>query len=196
MPSLDEILNSLLGSYHLALRDTDGYRYFNNTAEGFWRSFAAILVIAPLILILSQIDIELQIQLAEERNEVVAPTIDYGRLIVVMILEWIAFPVAMVFVARALDLSHRYAGYIIVYNWSSILITAALSVPMLLFWIGIAGPSATIALSFVLFLPVFYYRWFIALTALDTTSTIAVSLVILEFLLSLVIASASAVVFG
>ena len=196
MPSLDEILNSLLGSYHLALRDTDGYRYFNNTADGFWRSFAAIFLIAPLIVILSQIEIELQVQLAEERNETVNATIDYGRLILVVILEWVAFPVVMVFVARALDLSHRYAGYIIAYNWSSILITAAFAVPMILFWIGIIGPSATIAFWFVLFLPVFYYRWFIAMTALDTSSAIAVGLVVLEFTLSLMIASASAAIFG
>lgn len=196
MPSLDEILNSLLGSYYLAWRDTDGYRYFNNTAEGFWRSFTAIILLAPLIFILSQLEVELQLQLAAERNETVDASIDYGRLIVVVILEWLAYPVVMVFVARALDLSHRYAGYIIAYNWSSVLITAAFAVPMLLFWIGIVGPSATIALWFVLFLPVFYYRWFIAITALDTESHVAVGLVILEFALSLVIASTAAAVMG
>ena len=196
MPSLDEILNSLLGSYYLALRNTDGYRFFNNTAEGFWRSFTAIILLAPLIFILSQMELELQVQLAAERNETINPSIDYGRLILVVILEWLAYPVVMVFVARALDLSHRYAGYIIAYNWSSVLITAAFAVPMLLFWIGIAGPSATIALWFILFLPVFYYRWFIAVTALDTASPIAIGLVVLEFALSLVIASTTAAFMG
>jgi len=196
MPSLHEILNALLGSYHLARRDTDGYRLFNNSVEGFWRSFTAIVLIVPLIYILSNIEVELQRQLAAEQNETVDAAVDYGRLAFAVVLEWLAFPVVMVFVARALDLSHRYAIYIIVYNWSSILITAAFSIPMLLFWIGIAGPAATVLMWFMLFLPVFYYRWFIAVTALETAGPIAGGLVALEFALSLVIASATASLFG
>ena len=46
------VTNALYGAYRLARADTNGLSYFDNSNAGFWRSFYAAVLIAPLFLIL------------------------------------------------------------------------------------------------------------------------------------------------
>ncbi|MGI9413073.1 MAG: hypothetical protein ACR2PM_05355 [Hyphomicrobiales bacterium] len=196
MPPLSEILNALIGAYHLAWRDTAGYQFFNNTVEGFWRSFTAALVVAPMLFILATPESALQAELDAARGEAADAGVNYARMAVALALDWISYPIVMVFVARALNLSHRYALYIIALNWSAVLILAALNVPLILFWAGIVGATTTVAMNFLLLFPALYYRWFIALTALDTNGPTAAGLVVMEFAIGLLVLRATLWMFG
>ena len=56
MVSLKEIVNSLYGAYLLARRDPDALSYFNISTEGFYHSFAAMILAVPLFIFESAID--------------------------------------------------------------------------------------------------------------------------------------------
>jgi hypothetical protein len=51
-----EIVRAIFGAYRLAHFDATGLAYFNNTVEGFWRSFIAAVLAAPAAAILVMIN--------------------------------------------------------------------------------------------------------------------------------------------
>ena len=182
MPSFAEIASSLQGAIMLARRDTAGFACFTMTADGFWRSFLAVLLVAPLYLAVSSLGSDPgTTELSEGSRE--SPSV-LVRL-VVLTVEWLAYPAAMAFVTRLLGLQHNYVPYVIVYNWSSVLAMAAVTPPFLLNAAGIIDTRATVALFVVLSLLVIYYRWYIARTALATNGPTAAGIVAFDFVFSM-----------
>lgn len=179
---IDEANRSLYASWLLLIRETEGYRHFSQTEAGFWRSFSAILIIAPLYLYAGTV----QIQLPDEPAPV-SPSLAVAM--VGLVLQWIGWPLAMVPIARWLGLAHAYARYIIAYNWSSVLVVAVMVPPLMLLDIGVIGPGFAALLAFVLTIAALYYRWYVALTAFETTGVVAASLVVADVVLSLLINS-------
>jgi hypothetical protein len=180
MTWFEEATRSLYASWLLLIRDTQGYRYFSQTEAGFWRSFSAILIIAPLYLYAGTV----QIQLPDEPAPV-SPSL--AAAIVGLVLQWIGWPLAMVPIARWLGLAHAYARYIIAYNWSSVLVVAVMVPPLMLLDAGLIAPGFAALLAFVLTIGALYYRWYVALTAFETTGIVAASLVVGDVVLSLLI---------
>ena len=187
MPSIAEITNAIAGSILLARRDLGGYRYFDLSLGGFWRSFLAYFLIVPFYLAIANAERGLAADLGEAGSR----EIDNIMLIRCLVLaaEWIIFPVAMIWVCRMLNLGHRYVQFIVAYNWSSVPAVAFLTPPFLLYQLGIIGAGGTVLTYFVLTGAVIYYRWFVARTALDTTPMNATGIVAFDFVLGLVIGS-------
>jgi len=155
MPSFAEIVRSLQGSVMLARRDTAGYGLFTMTADGFWRSFAAIVLVAPLYLAVTSLGGDGAAADLPEGARASPPAV--FRLAVIA-AEWVAYPAAMAFVTRLLGLQHRYVPYIIAYNWSSVPASAVVMPPILLLAGGLIGSDTTVTLFFFLSRPVHYYR--------------------------------------
>ncbi len=188
MPDLNEILRSLTGAWRLLRRDPSGTGCFNYTLEGFWRSFGAIVLVAPLYLIAIQAEHSM---LVETRpDEATGP----GYLLIkslFFLAEWFSYIVLVAFLARLLGLGAYFVSYIITYNWAAV-ITAALAVPpFVLFGLGVLGAAPAIIFSLMITGFILYYHWYIALTVLRTRTAIAAGLVTVEFLLSLVFNSAA-----
>ncbi|MGI9464879.1 MAG: hypothetical protein ACR2OM_13110 [Aestuariivirgaceae bacterium] len=176
-----EAQQAVIGSWRLLLRDTGGYDDFDLSERGFWRSFSAIVPIAPLYLYAATI--EIPDELTEEPSE--QPETSLGLIVFVLLVQWITWPLVMVFVARVAGFAHNYSRYIIAYNWSSILVLSAQMVPALMLAQG--GSVAALGnLVFVLFLfAVLYYHWYIALTALETTMSVAWTLVLADLVIGI-----------
>ena len=47
MPIFQEAAFGIYGAWRLAWRKTDGLQWFDNSIDGFWRSFFAFVLIAP-----------------------------------------------------------------------------------------------------------------------------------------------------
>lgn len=186
MISSQEIADGLKGAWLLANRDVGGYRCFNQTVEGFWRSFAAIALVAPLYLY--AVAAETALDPAAATREAPDTFAYYMAKLFALLLEWALFLVAMVFVTRLLGLTARYVPFVIAYNWSSVLIMAAFVPPVLLLQLGVIGENGLIVLSLAVTLIALYYRWFVARTALETTGMIAAALVAADVVLSLFVA--------
>ena len=56
MTWLIEAVAALTGAIALAMGRDDAFEHFDLTAEGFWRSFAAVIVIAPLYVYADRVD--------------------------------------------------------------------------------------------------------------------------------------------
>lgn len=175
-----EAVNALYGAYRLARFDAGGMTYFEATVGGFWRSFSAAVFVAPLFAML--------LALRYAGGQVEAHPV---RFIVVeaiaYVVSWVAFPLAMAWLVRLFDRQERYIGYIVAYNWASVLQNFAY-LPLAMA-IEVAGPSAGSiqALGMVVLTLILVYSWFIVRTALDVPASTAVGLVILDLTLSLLV---------
>ncbi len=185
MTSWDEIADGVTGAWLLANRDVSGYGCFNVTADGFWRSFIAIPLVAPLYLYA----VGAEAGIAADGGEG-GPGSDGSALgfylanAIALVVEWAIYPIALALVAKTLGIARRYAVYVIAYNWSSVLIVAAFLPPVLLYDAGLVGVGGALLLNFVVMLAALYYRWFIARTALETTGALAAGLVASDLVLS------------
>jgi hypothetical protein len=178
---LEEARQSLFGSWLLLIRNPEGYRHFAQSEAGFWRSFSAIVIIAPLYLYATTV----QVELPGEADPAASPSL--AAAMVGLVLQWVGWPLAMVLIARVAGLQPGYARYIIAYNWSSVLVIALLMPPLILLDVGLVGAGFAVFLSFALMLVSLYYRWYVAQTAFETSGLVAAGLVFADLVLSLLI---------
>lgn len=185
MAFVDEASEALAGSWLLAKRDTSGYVLFNDTAAGFWRSFAAILLIAPFYFMFIEMEAGL-ISPPDGGGEV-----DMTRFHVAgytaLVVHWFAYPFVLFMLARPLGFASRYILYVVAYNWSAVLVVIVMSVPVYCYRIGILDAATAGFANVLLVLPALYYRWFIARTALAINGALASSVVALDVTLSFVV---------
>ncbi len=180
MLSAQEAAASLYGAYRLARFDARGMTYFETSLAGFWRSFFAAVIVAPMFAVV------LVMRYAAGSNGVDGVRFAAVEAIA-YVIAWVAFPLVMVSLARLLDREERYLGYIVAYNWASVLQNGLYLPLVILGAAGVipaetAGPLILIALSLIL-----VYGWFIAKVALDVGAWTAVSLVALDLVLSVFI---------
>ncbi len=179
MPLITEFMSAMIGAFKLAKRDASGLQYFNQTIEGFWRSFLAILLVAPIELVS---DLSGRMSAAEGVGDSSTTSVLSGLPFLLII--WLAFPIAMAFMTRLLGLSHRYVPYIVAYNWCSIPL-ALLQAPVhLAAASGLLSDVMVGMLYMVLLTAAAYYLWFIAFAGLQTSRLTATGIVIFDILLS------------
>lgn len=119
MLSRPEIAHGVSGAWRLMWGDGGGLYMLDRTQEGFWRSFRVALLIAPLQVFCTMI--------IYERTETVAS----GTLIILVealryIIDWTAFPVVLLEIARRVGWSARYMGAVVAMNWAN--------VPVMILW--------------------------------------------------------------
>ena len=153
------------------------------TADGFWRSFAAIAVALPAMLFVWVVNAR---QTLSE-----APFASMGGLIaadaVLEIILWLLPVLAFALVLGPLGFGQRFSHLIIARNWSG----AAVSYAVALFYVPfLVVPSGNIVMAVVLFalyvaLVVVAVR--ITQAALDTTIGIAIAFVAAELAVGIVL---------
>jgi hypothetical protein len=180
MITLDEASRGMYGAYRLARGDERGMAYFDTSIQGFWRSFYAAALVAPLYLVFLGVRFQ--------AGHVDVPVWRYFSIhSVAYVIAWVAFPLLMVSLVRALERDEQYVPYIVAYNWASVW-QNALYMPFLiladfrLLPMGLAQP-----LNFAILALVLIYVWFITRTALVLGPLTAVGLVAVDFLLGLFI---------
>lgn len=193
MPSVAELLRSIDGAFRLFLFDPRGLEDFDQTVAGFWRSFFAAFLLAPVYLWLSvvQHDLARAFSAIDTEGEaaimpalattLVADAIAYP-------IYWAVFPLAMIPLARLLDITARYVPFITVYNWSSVVAVGVQLVPFVLYRVGLLTAENVAAPIFAALVIASVYRWFIARVALGIGGFGALGLVFIDLLLALFIA--------
>ena len=182
MLSAREAAYSLYGAYRLARLDAGGLAYFDASPGGFWRSFYAAAFVAPFFALL------LALRYAD--GMVTASPLPYAAIeAIAYVIAWVAFPVAMLMVARMLDREKHFIRFIVAYNWAAVLQNALyLPIPIL----GITGGltvNVANGLGMLALLLILGYTWFITKTALDVSATAAAGVVALDLGLSIFITS-------
>ena len=174
-----EFTAALAGVRGLLRFDLRAFAHFNATHDGFWKSFWAAAILAPLVAI------------GAVRSAIDHPPESLGRYaalqVIAYALGWLAYPFAMVWIVDHLGRRERYYGYFAAYNWFQLAETAASTVLVLLGMTGILSDDAAMFLFLVLQGVFLGYDWFIAKHALGIESGTAAMLVAIDFLLSLII---------
>ena len=179
MPSYAEIQRSVQGAWLLAKGDTRGMNLFDLSVEGFWRSFAAMLIVAPVYAL---------VLLAQPVPADSEPDSLTGMLLaeaVAYVVGWVAFPVAAIFLTRLLGLAAGYVPLVVANNWSAVVQIAFYAAVVVL---GTLLPGELRAISLLAAtLAILVYQWFVIRTALDTGGGIALGIVVVDVLLSLAV---------
>ena len=179
---MGEIVNSLYGSSRLAWGDKNGINYFNTSHLGFWRSFTAAIIVAPIFALL------LNVRYAVSSND-----INLFRFVsiyaIAYVIGWVAFPIIINYVTDVLGHGEKFVRYIVIYNWASVLqnliyLPFAILVEAQL----IDGTAATI-IGLCLLGLVFLYTAFITKTALEVSNGVATAIIVFDLILSVIISA-------
>lgn len=170
----------LAGAWRLARLDRNGMRYFEATVDGFWRSFQAAVVAAPIYLILVLLRTDDHPLASDPVRATLIEVIGY-------VIDWTAFPLAAWYLCRAFNCSNRFLGFVVAYNWANVL-QMAVFVPIALLSAEAFLPSGLVnILALAMTAAVIYYQYFITRTALEIDVLPALAFVAAAFVIDLVL---------
>ena len=176
----EETARALHGAYRFALLDPTGLSYFRNTRGAFWRSFNAAIIIAPFYAVL--------LVMRFNMGEISASTTRFIYIeATAYIISWVAFPVVVDFLITAMDKREKYIRFIIAYNWAAVLQNLVYLPIAMLSVNGIFSPLGAGFIGLTMLFIFIIYIWFITKTALGIPGKQAVSIVAIDFTLSLLI---------
>lgn len=178
---------SVDAAFDLVVRDQRAWSKFDLTTEGFYRSFAAMLIVLPLNVVTDIMNNQLAITESTGQGKP-ATEAAYGMTdalfaTVALSVQWLLFPVAMIFLLRYLGLGQRYAALIIAHNWSTVVIWLLHLPAFLLYTAGLISSSLAFDLGLITFGFTLYYRFYIVQTALSTTWLLAAGIAMIDLLL-------------
>ena len=180
MAPLSEIIRSLYGALHLARGDTGGMAFFNATEQGFWRSFTAAILIAPLFALLLTIRYHV--------NEAGVSLLRFTAIeTIAYVVSWVAFPLLLFHLTDILGTGHRFIRYIVAYNWASVLQNLLYLPFALLVEAHLVQGAGSTFFGIILLGLVLLYTWFVTRTALEVTNLLAAGLVMIDHVLSIFI---------
>lgn len=160
-----------------ALRDVDG------SIEGFWRSFQAAIIAAPLFALLIVLRSAEHPLSPDPLRALFIEGIGY-------VIGWTAYPLAAWYLANALGKSQRYTSYIVAYNWANVLQVAAFVPVAALAASELAPDNLVVLVALLLTGLVIYYQFFIVRTALGIEPLPALGFVAIDMVLGLLIDAA------
>jgi len=175
-----EVVLSLFGAYRLARFDAGGADYFDKSLDGFWRSFFAAAIVAPMYLLLIYTRFATGMVDAHAGRYLSVEATAY-------VMAWVAFPLAILPVARMLDREGRYLGFIVAYNWASVLQNAVYLPLVILGLLGALPPELASGLNLIVLSLIMLYTWFVTRTMLDVDTFPAAGVVIVDLVLSVFI---------
>ncbi len=173
-----DTVRALYGACRLARFDKNGLSFFKPSIDGFWYSFRAAFIVAPLFLAL------IAIRLLETEVEIDLAAFLSGELSA-YVLSWLVFPVVMEALSRSMGCRDNFLGFMIAYNWSLVPQYALFVGVISLGLVGIIPIALSEILSLLVLLWSFFYIGFIAKTALDISISASIGVVFLDFLLGL-----------
>ena len=179
-PSWSEISYGVFGAWRLFRLDPKGMTYFDTSLEGFWKSFFAAELVAPAYAIIVAMELSRAETIIHPASIVIIQTLAY-------VINWVAFPLASYYVIQNMGREARFVGYIVAFNWSSVIQMAILLPYSLLAASGVLPDPMTSLIGLAATLVVLGYLWFITRTALDITGFPAVGLVLLGLVIELVV---------
>jgi len=185
--SLGEIRAALDGSWLLLRNRPEGMAFFDQSIQGFWRSFSVIFLLIPAFLVSGLAEKEFYFAENMFHPDAFPDGSYWTAQFFGLAVDWITLPILLALVAVPIGISHRYVPFIVVRNWTSLLASVPYMITYLLFLLGIIPPGIAVLLSFSCLLAVLWYRYLVARIALQAPISLAIGVVVLDVLLTLVI---------
>lgn len=184
MPSFNYMIASVMVALRLARGDGKAIDDFDISPAGFWRSFSAMLLVAPFSAMLAMTRYDI---ISGGNLGAVSGAVTPGRFllieIIAYVIAWTAFPVLMATFVRYLDCQQNYIRGIVAFNWAS--------VPQNVLYIPVAVASLNGAavgpLPFFVLIAVLVYGWFVLRNGFGITKGQAMMLVGLDLSIGVMI---------
>ena len=179
MSPTEYIYANTYGSWLLVRGKPEGAVYLDWTVSGFWKSFWVIVVCLPLLLV--------EWVLISDGAALVGP--GDGKLMLVTIaylLQWVAYPVILYFLARPLHMQTSFIPYIVTYNWFGVLVMLIQAPVMILTMLNVL-PSLTMLLFLITIIAIIFGLIRLAMQIAGLPLIAAVGVVIMDILLGLFI---------
>ena len=168
----------MAGVIRLWRGDVAGFLAFDRSLDGFWRSYTAMILGAPIHALL----------LFVSRGESAAPLASWHDGMVeaiAYVITWVAFPLLMTRISRRLGREDRFVDYMVPYNWAAL---AQLVLFTLAAVVRLALPEFVgSVLMLVAIAAVLHLQWFIAREGLGISGRFAFMIVIADLSLSIFI---------
>lgn len=177
MAVVAETIRSIAAAVTLVAHDRTALSRFNLTTAGFWHSFVAFALVAPLYLFSSRS------ALVRGLEDTPPDTMVFD--LASLGLQWALWLLIMVPVCARLAVGQHYGRYVIVYNWLNAVMMAFIIVPMGLYQFGMIGQSAAVLLTFVLQMLALYYEWYATRLTLETPPLVTSAIVLADYVFSL-----------
>jgi hypothetical protein len=183
MLSLAEIGPAIYGAWRLAWFDPNGMRYFDQSLNGFWRSFRVAILAAPFTALLIALDLSHEKLGGGWFRVLAGESIAY-------VIGWVAFPLLAYYLTEAIDRRGQYLGFIVAYNWSTLIQLAVILPAALIAQSGILPVGLAVILTLAAYAAILVYEWFVVRTALALSVLGAAGVVLIDFVLSWLISDA------
>lgn len=180
-----ELVAALYGTLRLVRLKPDGFRWFDASLDGFWRSFAAAALVAPLY-VFSQL-VESNSLPAGALVEANHPARTVLLEAIAYVVGWVAYPLLMVSVTRIIDRERQFFRYMVAYNWFQVPKELLFFILTVAYLLGGLPREGLQFLALVAVCGVLFYFWFIAKTGLEVDGYTAAGLVLIDLTVSLVI---------
>jgi hypothetical protein len=194
VPSAEEIARSLRAAWGIFLGRADAMRGFDLSVEGFWRSFFAIVLGAPGYFLTA---IAAREGMLGNTDPAAGPTggAFLADAVVGYLGVWLALPVLLALFAGRLGVSGTYPTYVVARNWASVIEIVPAAAVALAYLAGLIGSDLATLLMVVLMIVLLRYDYLVARRSLSVGGGFALAVVATDFVLNLVISSASTAVF-
>ena len=176
---INHVAAGLAGALRLARFDNSGMAFFEINLSGFWRSFWAAGLVAPLfllLLVLRQLD---------------APGGAFGHHITIeslaYVIAWVMFPLVMASLSKQLGCAKHYFSFIIAYNWCGAIQNGVYLPIAILGYTGALSSGLANLFALAAIIWVLVYTFFVARTALQVPPVTAFGIVVLDLALGLTI---------
>lgn len=197
MITATEVQRSLEAAWGLLLGRREAMRLLDTSDAGFWRSFQAIAIIAPLYAIIALADWRAaQASVAPGMELPFSEGAFWISRAVLLGLDWVTLPILLAALGGFLGIRQRYAAFIVARNWSNVLGIAVFAGIAFLDFIGILPGDAILIPSLVALAFALRLSYMVARIALAVPIEVAIGFVAFDFLVSLALARLISRLFG
>jgi hypothetical protein len=166
-------LSGLVGTWRLFVGDDDVSAYYDVSAQGFWRSFAAAIIALPVyvFLVLAQRHIGLEESLANG--------------IVIYLVVWAHFPIVAFILTKLQGNSAAFVPWVVVHNWAVLALLCVQTIPYLLYVAGLIPVSLTASLLTMAFVFTIFVHYRVVRVATQAPMLTAFAMMCIHVLINL-----------
>jgi hypothetical protein len=178
----DEIVRALNAAWLLFLDRPGAIRGFDSTYQGFWRSFQAIVLVAPAYAVTVLAD--RHAMLGDSSDSAPEAAFMAARWLT-FAFDWITLPLVLAALAGFLGIRQTYPAYVVARNWSAVVTILPFAAIAMVDLAGLISPEVLLFPSVLALAVALRFSYLIARRALLVGIDAAIGYVVLDFLVSL-----------
>ena len=182
--------------------DAGAIAEFDQSFEGFYRSFFAAVLCFPLYIAIVLGERRLTFDIANPAPgsafvPLAPPGLGFAAIEgVAYLLDWLSLPLMLIAIAPLVGASKRYVPYIVAYNWGTCIVFAVTLIPYAAYLLGLASITGVFIIYYGVSVFVLTYRWRLARYGLGIPAFTAAAIVILDVIVSIFITLGTARIHG